>query len=343
MLNKLISLTGWHELNLSWPTITPGAWATVILALSFCVLSALEWYAPREKLPKRLLGQSYTTNFSLFIFNSLAMSLLSVTSLLTVASHHLGPGLLSDISDPAGKAVLSFLALDLLLYFWHKACHRFDGLWMFHKVHHNDPCLNVSTGFRLHIVELLITHILKGIMIIVMGIDALVVLVSEVATTLFVMLHHTNISFKGEKWFGLVFIAPYLHRTHHSKQRDEHDSNYGAVLSIWDRIFGTLLELNPAEIGIKGDSPLDFVNLVKFGFTLPMPTPPQPVYLDSMIAEAAYYRAEKRNFSPGQEMNDWLEAKKEIIRLVYSHRKIQKGRANKIQRGYFDRPTHSAF
>ncbi len=198
---------------------------------------------------------------------------------------------------------------------WRSAYHQFDSLWMFHKVHHNDPCLNVSTGFRIHITELLITHLLKAIMIIVLGIDVLTVLANEVVTTLFIMLHHSNITFKGEKWFGCVFIVPYLHRTHHSIQRNEHDRNYGAILSIWDRIFGTLSELEPLEIGIKGNSPLDFVNLVRFNFTLSTPPTPRTVNLESMIAEAAYYRAEKRNFSPGQALNDWLEAKKKINQL----------------------------
>ncbi len=81
------------------------------------------------------------------------------------------------------------------------------------------------------------------------------VLTSEAIMTLFIMFHHTNISFQGEKRLGNVIIVPSLHRTHHSTQRSEHDSNYGAVLSLWDRLFGTLSELKPAEIGIKGSSP----------------------------------------------------------------------------------------
>lgn len=341
MLNKLISSSTLHELNLSWPVLTSGELALLILALSFGLLSALELYAPRINLPKGQLRQSYKTNFSLFIFNSVVMSLISITSLLVVAKQHLlGPGLLSYVNDSVVKAALSFLSIDLLLYVWHKASHSFDGLWMFHKVHHNDPCLNVSTGFRTHTVEVLITNILKAILIIVLGIDAPIVLANEVVTTLFVMLHHSNISFKGEKWLGLLFIAPYLHRTHHSTERSEHDSNYGAVLSIWDRLFGTLKEIEPAKIGIKGDSPLDFVNLLKFGFT-PQTAPapaiqPIAINLDAMIAEAAYYLAEKRNFQPGQELNDWLEAKNEIIRMVYGQCEAQKIPAQKIRAGYLD-------
>ena len=150
------------------------------------------------------------------------------------------------------------------------------------------------------------------------------------------MFHHTNISFKGEKWLGFVFIVPYLHRAHHSTERAEHDRNYGAVLSVWDRLFATLSELEPATIGINGSSPLDFVNLLKFGFTLQTPPAPQPVNLKLMIAEAAYYKAEKRNFYPGYDLNDWLGAEKEILSMVYMDRKVQEKPRNKIQCNYLN-------
>jgi sterol desaturase/sphingolipid hydroxylase (fatty acid hydroxylase superfamily) len=338
MLNKLLSATILQQFSWTWPTISPAALTIFILVTAFGILSVLEQNAPKIKLPKKMLRLSYQTNFSLFIFNSLIMSFLSATSLLLIARQHIFPGLLSHLQSPSGKVILSFLAIDLLLYGWHKLCHHFDGLWMFHRVHHNDPSVNVSTGFRLHIVELLMTHVLKALLIIFMGIDELIVLVSEIATTLFVMLHHTNIGFKAEKYLGLVFIMPYLHRTHHSVERNEHDSNYGAVLSIWDRIFGTMKELEPSEIGIKGSTPLDFINLVKFGFAGPIHPSPEPitVNLDAMIAEAAYYRAEKRNFGPGQDMSDWLEAKKDIIRMVYGERRMQRRAVPKSRSSLLD-------
>ena len=165
--------------------------------------------------------------------------------------------------------------LDLLMYLWHKASHSFDCLWMFHRVHHNDPYLNVTTSFRIHFLELVATNFLKATLIILLGIEQAMVVTSEAIMTLFIMFHHTNISFVGEKLLGYVIIVPALHRTHHSTQRSEHDSNYGAVLSLWDRLFGTLSELKSAEIGIKGSSPQDLINLIKFGFgfTLVMSAP----------------------------------------------------------------------
>ena len=140
---------------------------------------------------------------------------------------------------------------------------------------------------------------------------------------------------QGWKILGQVIIVPSLHRTHHSTQRCEHDSNYGAVLSLWDRLFGTLSELNPAEIGIKGSTPQDLVNLIKFGFTLDTPPTVQPINLDAMIAEAAYYKAEKRGFYPGNEFRDWLEAKREIIAMVYGDKSVKNVSTRKHQHNYF--------
>ena len=332
----MLSPTTLLEFNFRWPTMVPGEVLALTLLMVFATLATVEFLAPREKLPKKHLRQSYKTNFSLFIVNSIALSLVSASSLLVMAEHYSDNGLLNTLSSPAWKAVLSFLMLDLLVYLWHKACHSFDGLWMFHKVHHNDPYLNITTSFRIHFLELVAINFLKALLIVLLGIEEAIVVTSEAIMTLFIMFHHTNISFVGEKLLGYVIIVPALHRTHHSTQRSEHDSNYGAVLSLWDRLFGTLSELKSAEIGIKGSSPQDLVNLIKFGFGFTLPTSPsvKAVNLDAMIAEAAYYKAEKRGFYPGNDIRDWLEAKREIIALVYGDNPVKNILKRKHQYNY---------
>ncbi len=333
----MLNLTSLLGFNFKWPTMVPAEVLALTLLMVFAILSTLEFHAPREKLPKKHLRQSYKTNIGLFIVNSIGLSLVSASTLLVLAERYSDKGLFNTFSSPAWKAVLSFLMLDLLMYLFHKASHSFDCLWMFHKVHHNDPYLNITTSFRIHFLELVICNFLKASLIILLGIEETMVLTSEAIMTLFIMFHHTNISFKGEKLLGNLIIVPSLHRTHHSTQRCEHDSNYGAVLSLWDRLFGTLAELNPAEIGIKGNSPQDLVNLIKFGFGFTLPTQPtvQPVNLDAMIAEAAYYKAEKRGFYPGNEIRDWLEAKREIIALVYGDKPVKNNSTRKLQFNYF--------
>jgi sterol desaturase/sphingolipid hydroxylase (fatty acid hydroxylase superfamily) len=289
MLNELKSsisllqsyLTGFLDLS-------SGGLATYILALCFALLMIFEFCDPREKLSAKQLRQSYRANLELFVFNSIVMSLLAVPSLLILAEQFAGKGLLSYVQNPVGKAVISFLAIDLLLYFLHKASHSFDWLWMFHKVHHNDPYLNVSTAFRIHLLEIAVITVMKAMLIVVLGIKGSFLLVNEAIIVFFTMLHHSNISFRGEQLLGRFMITPYLHRVHHSTRRNEHDRNYGTVLSIWDYLFGTLAELKPVAIGLKGDSPQDFINLVKCGFTM---------------------SDKPADFNSGIGLSDWLKAR----------------------------------
>lgn len=333
MLSKITSLVHYVEFNLSWPIITSDELVSFIPLLFFSTLLAIESHTPKRKWPLKQLRRSYRTNIGFFVLNSAILSLMSASSLFLLAERHSYDGLLNKLSNPFLEAVISFLLLDLIFYLWHKASHSFDYLWLFHRVHHNDPYLNVSTAFRIHFNELLIATTLKAAYILTLGVDPAVVLAYETLMILFVMFHHTNISFPGEKWLGKLFIVPYLHRAHHSTQRQEHDSNYGAILAIWDRFFGTLSELEPVEIGIKGDSPQTLFKLVKFGFTntvQPIAAPTTCCFsIHSMIAEAAYYKAEKRGFYPGYELCDWLEAETEILRQVYQTKPVRNRRRAK--------------
>jgi hypothetical protein len=155
---------------------------------------------------------------------------------------------------------------------------------------------------------------MKALLVLVLGIEQTWLLANEAIIAFFTMLHHSNIVLLAEELFGWIIITPYLHRAHHSILRNEHDRNYGAVLSLWDRLFRTLAELKPMGIGVEGYVSQDFIDLISCGLTIKDKAPSiQTANLDHMIAEAAYYKAEKRNFNPGNELQDWLDAKREII------------------------------
>ncbi|MDP3875717.1 MAG: sterol desaturase family protein [Methylobacter sp.] len=333
MLNELKFSTTLFQSYLSWIINLPtGTVATLILVLFFAFLIILEFYNPRERWLAKRLRQSYRENMQLFVFNSTIMSLLAIPSLFMLAQRYADKGLLSYLPDSVTTWVLTFLAMDLLLYFLHKASHNFDALWMLHRVHHNDPCLNVSTAFRIHFLEVLFISVMKALLVVILGINGSVLLVNEAIIIFFTMLHHTNTAFRGEHTLGRFVITPYLHRAHHSTVRDEHDSNYGTVLSIWDRLFGTLTEREPAKIGVNGNVPQGLFNLVKCGFGLTDRPITEPDNFDHMIAEAAYYKAEKRGFGPGNELCDWLEAKSEIIGLVYGKARVKNNLLSKWSR-----------
>ncbi|GAB6141133.1 hypothetical protein JCM14076_18620 [Methylosoma difficile] len=288
------------------------------LPVFFGLLAVLEISSPFKKSARKRLRQSYQANLGLFAVNGVLMALLSVSSLLVLAQNYSHWGLLSAVDNTHLKIGLSLLLLDALLYAWHFACHHFDSLWLFHKVHHNDAAVNTSTAFRVHVAELLLTTLVKSLAIVLLGIDAMALLLYETVYPFFIIFHHANIKFNAEYWLGWLVIVPALHRTHHAELRHQHDHNYGAVLSVWDRLLGTLLVQEPDAIGLAGDSPQTVWGLLGFGFGFNGPATAIPA-LDAMIAEAAYYRAEKRNFSPGDELADWLEAKRDILNSAYAN------------------------
>jgi sterol desaturase/sphingolipid hydroxylase (fatty acid hydroxylase superfamily) len=187
-------------------------------------------------------------------------------------------------------------------------------------VHHSEQCLNVSTAFRQHLLEISTTSCLKALLIIILGIDKMTVLTMETLIVMCLMFHHTNARFRYEPFLQRFMIVPRLHRVHHSAESDEHNHNYGTVLTLWDRLFGTLSVIEPETIGSKDSPPESVFNLIKYGLGWEAENcTKRPANLELMIAEAAYYKAEKRNFRPGHELLDWLEAKTDILNDKTSH------------------------
>lgn len=340
--------------------LTAEDWRAFTILAVFPLLLGLESVFARKEGHAAVYRQSYLANIGTLALNDTLLSLLSISSLWLIADRFAHFGLLADLENPTIKAILAFVGLDLVLYGWHRLNHTVDALWVFHKVHHSDRVMNVTTAFRLHVVEVFMTVAVKALFIMLIGIPAEMVLATEGIVTICIMFHHTNLSFRGEHWLSWFMIVPYAHRVHHSAAREEHDNNYGAVFSWWDRLFGTYKEVVPSEIGLYQVPGLNAVQLIKYGFIWNLPTEwkldrdlglsgsanlpakpafadmvnnyrsgqvllnlmqeglkrdiqkPSPHLLHRMIAEAAYYRAEKRGFAPGYDYMDWIEAERQI-------------------------------
>jgi len=233
---------------------------TVLVALAM-----IEWRRPYLRPGMRVIKDSYLTNVTLFLFNDVTLSLLSIPALYLAAQQLGGFGLLSGLPDGLAKYAISFVLLDLAMFGWHYLSHHSDWLWKFHKVHHSDLTLNVTTGLRFHMAELLMEALVRVVFIAVIGVGAGVVLFTQTLISIFVLFHHTNITFPREKEWAWIFIVPRLHRVHHSILREEHDSNYGAVFSIWDRLFGTLQDKEPVAIGLVDADIVNIQDILKKG------------------------------------------------------------------------------
>lgn len=138
----------------------------------------------------------------------------------------------------------SLIALDLWTYFWHRANHRVPLLWRFHRMHHSDENMDVTTATRFHIGEIAISTAVRLGPVVLVGIPAEAILTYDVALLLVTQFHHANIGLRErlDRRLRYVIVTPNMHRVHHSQQRHETDSNYASVLSLWDRWFRTYRE-----------------------------------------------------------------------------------------------------
>lgn len=234
--------------------------------LAFCLLLVAEKRKPFRQFSAKVYKESFVTNTTAFLMNNLVLTILRASSLFLVAQQFSSHGLLSGLDNGPIKWLLAFALYDLAIYFWHWLSHKHEFLWRFHKVHHSDKCFNVSTGFRFHVFDLLLEIVYKCFFVILFGVGAYVVLSIEIIQLFFIFFHHANIRIPKEQAVSQIFITPSLHRTHHSTLRKEHDSNYGIVFSIWDRLFGTRNELVPANIGLNLIEAENIIQLFSLAF-----------------------------------------------------------------------------
>lgn len=153
-----------------------------------------------------------------------------------------GWGLLRLAGLPGPMAgIVGFLLLDLAIYLQHRVFHRVPILWRLHRMHHSDTDLDVTSGFRFHPVEILLSMLIKGAVIVVLGVPAVAVLVFEIVLNGTSIFNHANIRLPAwlERSLRWIVVTPMMHRVHHSIERVETDSNFGFNLPWWDRLFGT--------------------------------------------------------------------------------------------------------
>jgi len=138
---------------------------------------------------------------------------------------------------------LAVVALDAGNYAAHWLLHRVDVLWEFHKIHHSSPTLDWLATFRSHLLEQAVRRLLAPLLLILAGVP---VDVAGSAAAIFVawaILNHANLRLPLGALEALL-ITPRLHRLHHLPATMER--NLGTMLTLWDRLRGTLVTAEPA-------------------------------------------------------------------------------------------------
>jgi sterol desaturase/sphingolipid hydroxylase (fatty acid hydroxylase superfamily) len=147
--------------------------------------------------------------------------------------------------------LISFLVLDFFGgWLIHITEHKIPVLWRFHVVHHADNSVDVTTGLRHHPIESLLRGAFFFMGITASGAPMYAVMIFQTILIIATAFTHANISLP--KWLdtvlSYVLVSPNMHKVHHHFKQPYTDSNYGAILSIWDRLLGTFMKLDHKEI-----------------------------------------------------------------------------------------------
>ncbi|NTU93408.1 MAG: sterol desaturase family protein [Chlorobiaceae bacterium] len=169
------------------------------------------------------------------------------------------PSLSSLVPGGLTRTLAILLLLDLWMYLWHRLNHETPLLWRFHSVHHSDPQLDVTSAWRFHPGEIALSGVLRLPVLLLIGAGPEELVLYNLLMTPVIEFHHSNVRLPEatDRLLRTLLPTPLMHRIHHSILRNEHDSNYGALLSVWDRLFGTLhlAGVEPSKpLGLNGES-----------------------------------------------------------------------------------------
>jgi sterol desaturase/sphingolipid hydroxylase (fatty acid hydroxylase superfamily) len=219
----------------------------VVMALAAVLEAVVPLFATSRKTAGRRRANLAMTAQTL-IFNFLLTSAAATAALAMPPS---SPSWMIRAGMPfPAQFVVGMLVLDFSFgYLAHRALHAVPFLWRFHKVHHSDPFVDVTTAYRNHPGE----HIWRFLSILVptwaFGIPASAVVVYRVLSSINGIFEHANLRVRPTIDVALsrFWVTPNMHKVHHSRLVEETDSNYGNLLSVYDRVLGTFTPTDRAQ------------------------------------------------------------------------------------------------
>ncbi|MBI1818136.1 MAG: sterol desaturase family protein [Deltaproteobacteria bacterium] len=185
------------------------------------------------------------------------------------------PGLMTRLGVPlAAQIVVGFVVIDFSFgYLAHRAMHMSPTLWRAHRIHHSDPFVDVTTTFRNHPIEGVWRFLFIVIPVWILGLPAEAVVLQRLLTVINGGLEHANIRLWPplDRALSLVWVTPNMHKVHHSRDSVETNSNYGNILSIYDRILRTFTPTERAFSVVYGLDDVDPLHANSLTELLAMP------------------------------------------------------------------------
>jgi sterol desaturase/sphingolipid hydroxylase (fatty acid hydroxylase superfamily) len=235
---------------------------SVILGLGllgwFVVLAGAEAYCAsrRPRIPppgnRRLV-----VNFGLGALVIFASSMAPIARIASAEwAQSIGLGIVRGLALPwLAITALLFIGDSFAAYWTHRAMHAAPLLWRVHRVHHSDGELDVSTGLRNHPLELVVSIPASLVVVLLIGAPASAVLAVQTIAFGASIWQHADVDLpeRLDRLLNSFLVTPRLHRVHHNPERALHDSNFGELITLWDRMFGTLRHGNGrGRVGLEG-------------------------------------------------------------------------------------------
>lgn len=161
-----------------------------------------------------------------------------------------GPLQLFTIPTNIYTFLLTFVIVEMVYYWYHRWSHEIPFLWSIHHTHHSSMWFNLTAAGRLNWVGKF-TSVLFYIPLVFLGFNPMLISLSLAISLLYQFILHTEAIGKLGILEGLFFNTPSAHRVHHGSNKKYLDKNYGGMLIIWDRVFGTYIpETEKVKYGV---------------------------------------------------------------------------------------------
>lgn len=245
--------------------------ATIALTVAIIMLyevrsgRSLRRYLTRGTLTDALYNAFYASGiYTLFLWGP-------IFAFLQVAVRRYAPFLELKVLDSLPAPVhygVFIICTDFIAYWQHRWMHANRFLWTLHGIHHSQTNLTFLTARRFHFVDSIFDNLVWFGPAIILGIPARVSIPVALVQQVYSTLQHSDIDlgWGRAEW---VFISPRYHSVHHSVDARDHDKNFGALLAIWDHLFGTAVhvETNRRVYGIRDmQVPEGFFRQIVFPF-----------------------------------------------------------------------------
>lgn len=233
----------------------------------FGLMALWEWLAPRRKEQTARSGR-WPGNLGLTLINTLVIRVVFPSAAVGAAylARRIQFGLFNWLEIfPAFTVWYTVVAMDLVVYYQHRFFHAVPLCWKFHRLHHSDLEVDVTTGARFHTLEMLLSMLIKSFFILLLGAPPAGVFLFELLLNATSLFSHSNVRIPLwlDKILRVLIVTPDMHRVHHSVLPAETNSNFGFGLSIWDRLLGTY-RAQPKEGQEKMRIGLDVFNDEKY-------------------------------------------------------------------------------